>query len=209
MGQTDRNIQLAEYNGRPFQKKPGSRASVFEEEREYLRPLPPEPFELAEWRTVMVGGDYCVPVDGMRYSVPYWLIRKRVEVRATASVIEAFHGGERVSSHRRLTGAPGQYEISPEHMPPEHRAYVGWNKDKFLDWAEGLGPNVADVAARWFAEGRPEQEAERLCRSLFELDDKYGQPKVLRFCQFVDDLLWRDAVICSFFLSGFAVAASR
>lgn len=174
--------KLDEYNARPFQKKPGSRASVFEEEREYLRPLPREPFEVTEWKTVKVGSDYCVPVDGMRYSVPYWLIGKRVDVRTTSATIEVLHAGERVSSHRKLTGAPGQYEISPEHMPPAHQIYAGWDKDKFIDWAGELGPSVADVAGRWFSEGRPEREAERLCRSLFELGDKYGQMKLDEAC---------------------------
>ena len=39
---------LVNFNHKPFQKKDGSRASDFEEEKLFLLPLPPNPFELAE-----------------------------------------------------------------------------------------------------------------------------------------------------------------
>lgn len=39
--------RLEMFNHKPFQKREGSRASSFAEERPFLRPLPPRPFELA------------------------------------------------------------------------------------------------------------------------------------------------------------------
>lgn len=47
--------KLDEFNGKPFQKKEGSRLSVFlEQEKPYLLPLAKTPFELATWKIATV-----------------------------------------------------------------------------------------------------------------------------------------------------------
>jgi len=42
------------FNNKPFQKKDGSRAALFEEEKLFLMPLPSRHFELAEWKIATV-----------------------------------------------------------------------------------------------------------------------------------------------------------
>jgi len=46
--------KLDAFNSMPFQKKPGSRQDAFEEEKEYLLPLPKQPYELATWKVATV-----------------------------------------------------------------------------------------------------------------------------------------------------------
>ena len=59
--------KVAWLNARPFSAKDGSRDSVFgEEERMHLLPLPPERYEMCEWRSPKVAPDYHVVVDYMR-----------------------------------------------------------------------------------------------------------------------------------------------
>lgn len=62
--------RLEAFNHKPFQKREGSRASSFAEERPFLRPLPPRPFELATWKVATVGPNYHISVERMNYSVP-------------------------------------------------------------------------------------------------------------------------------------------
>ena len=63
--------KLEELNSRPFQKKPGSRKSCFEEEEKmYLLPLPDSPYEFALWKTATVQYNYHVSEEKMLYSVP-------------------------------------------------------------------------------------------------------------------------------------------
>jgi transposase len=102
--------KLEEFNSKPFQKKLGSRLSVFlEEEKPMLQPLPDQDFELSEWKTCVVAYNYHVSVDKMLYSVPYSYIKKKVDVRLTARTIEVFFAGERIASHVRKHGHPWQY----------------------------------------------------------------------------------------------------
>ena len=73
--------------------------------RHYLLPA----FELSDWKTATVQFNYHISVDGMLYSVPYEYIKKKVDVKVTDTTIEIFYNHNRIASHHRLKGRPGQY----------------------------------------------------------------------------------------------------
>ena len=50
------------FNHKDFQKRDRSRADAFEEEKAFLLPLPPKPFELSEWKIAMVAPNYHISV---------------------------------------------------------------------------------------------------------------------------------------------------
>ena len=112
------------FNNKPFQKRAGSRASEFEEERKFLLPLPKRPFELSEWKVATVVPNYHISVDRMNYSVPYEYIKQKVDVRLTKSTVEVFFNGNRICSHPRLHGRPNQYSTVEAHMPANHWTIV-------------------------------------------------------------------------------------
>ena len=96
---------LDQINHKPFQKMPGSRASLLEElDRAALRALPTQPYEYCEWRKAKVNIDYHVVVDSPYYSVPYKLVGKTMQVRLTANCVELFDRGQRVAAHVRRPG---------------------------------------------------------------------------------------------------------
>ena len=112
-------------NSKPFQKKEGSRLSVFlQEEKPLLLPLPATPYELATWKIATVQFNYHISVDKMHYSVPYEYIKHKVDVRMTRNVIEVFFNNLRICSHPRLHGRPGQYSTVVDHMPEDHKKYT-------------------------------------------------------------------------------------
>ena len=51
----------------------------FAEERPFLRPLLPRPFELASWKIATVGPNYHISVEHMNYSVPFEYIKQKVD----------------------------------------------------------------------------------------------------------------------------------
>ena len=102
--------KLEQFNQRLFQKKEGSRLDLFlEDEKPLLAPLPATRFELSDWKTAIVQFNYHISVDGMLYSVPYEYIKKKVDVKVTDTTFEIFYNHNRIASHRRLKGRPGQY----------------------------------------------------------------------------------------------------
>lgn len=64
--------KLYAFNHKAFQKKEGSRADAFEEERVFLLPLPSTPFELSSWKVATVQYNYHVSVERMASSSSLW-----------------------------------------------------------------------------------------------------------------------------------------
>ena len=175
--------RLYEFNHKPFQKKDGSRALAFEEERPFLLPLPPRPFELATWKIATVAPNYHISVDKMNYSVPYEYIKQKVDVRMTRSTIEVFFDGNRICSHRRLYGRANQYSTIEEHMPPNHQQYVQWNGDRFRKWAEKIGANTQTVISAILGGYKVEQQGYKACMGLLKLADKYTPERLENACR--------------------------
>jgi transposase len=95
-----------------------SRRELFAVERAGLRPLPiwvPEVYALHQ-RIVDLEG--YVTVHTNRYSVPYALIGRPVEVRETRDSIRVYDGPRPVAEHRRLIDPVGTRVTVPEHRPP-------------------------------------------------------------------------------------------
>jgi len=181
-----RNIRirekLEEYNAKPFQKKDGSRHSLYLEEKPFLRPLPNEPFEVAEWKSCKVLFDYHVSVDKKYYSVPYEFTGKDVDVRVTATSVEVFYATERIASHPRLGPYDRKHSTLPGHMPEKHQKAGDWNADRFRRWADKFGSNTRTVIDRFFENVKVEEQAFKSCRALLHLVDKYSAARLESAC---------------------------
>ena len=176
--------KLEDFNQKPFQKKIGSRLSVFlEEEKEFLLPLPKTPYELAIWKTATVQYNYHIAVDKMYYSVPYEYIKHEVDVRMTRNVVEVFFQGNRICSHPRIHGKPGQYSTFVEHMPEDHQKYTAWNAERFLAWAKSIGTNTEIVVQAILTSHKVEQQGYRACMALLKLADKYSVSRLETACE--------------------------
>lgn len=172
------------FNERPFQKREGSRYSVFKaEELPYLQPLPAFPYELAIWKVSTVQLNYHIAVENQYYSVPYAYARKKVDVRLSRNLVEVFYQGNRICSHRRLYGQKGQYSTNTDHMPANHRLYQDWNKERFLRWAETIGPATNTVVMRMFESHPIEEQAYRGCLSMLKLTDRYTGERLEASCE--------------------------
>jgi transposase len=175
--------KLTEFNIKPFQKKDGSRVLALEEEQLFLQPLPKAPFELATWKVATVSFNYHIAVDDQYYSVPYEYIRQKVDVRLTRNAVEVFFDSNRICSHRRLYGRMGQYSTLEVHMPPDHQQYIQWNSDRFIRWAEKIGPNTVTVIEHFLKSSKVEQQGYKACMALLKLADKYTVKRLETACE--------------------------
>ena len=176
--------KLYEFNSKPFQKKPGSRLSTFvEEEKHALMPLPATPYEMAIWKIATVQFNYHITVDKMHYSVPYEYIKHKVDVRITRNVIEVFFNNHRICSHPKLHGREGQYSTVVEHMPENHKKYTAWNSERFISWAESIGPNTTMATKAILASHKIEQQSYKGCMALLKMADKYSVNRLEAACK--------------------------
>ena len=174
--------RLYSFNNKPFQKKDGSRASAFDEERPFLLPLPKYRFEISEWKTAKVQYNYHVEADRQYYSVPYEYIGQSVDVRLTRNMVEVFFEGTRICSHIRSYGKQERYTTIEAHMPNNHREYVKWNGDRFRSWAAGIGPNTESVITAILAGVKVEQQGYRSCMALLKMADAYTPARLEAAC---------------------------
>jgi Mu transposase, C-terminal domain len=174
--------KLARLNGRAFRGEPTSRRELFDElERAALKPLPAQRYELAEWKKVTVNIDYHVEWDHHFYSVPYTLVRQKLELRATKATVEAYKGRRRVASHKR-EHSRRRYITDPAHMPPSHRAHLEWTPARLVHWAGTVGPSVAALVEK-VLDSRPHPEhAYRACLGLMSLAKRYGNERLGAAC---------------------------
>ena len=174
--------RLHALNHKPFQKKDGSRATLFAEERASLLPLPKNAFEMASWKTAKVSFNYHIEVDEHFYSVPHEYIKREVDVRITRNVVEVFFEGIRICSHVRLYDRKDRYSTQDAHMPPNHQQYVQWNGDRFRRWAVKIGPQTASVVEAILTGYKVEQQGYRACMALLKLSDQYTSQRLEAAC---------------------------
>lgn len=174
--------KLLEFNAKPFQKKKGSRSLAFlEEEKDFLIPLPASPYETAVWSTATIQPDYLITVGDCKYSVPYEFISKKVDIRATESSIEVFYHNNRIASHMRKNYSRDPI-YTPEHMPENHRKFLAYNTESFLDWSESVGVSTHLVVKNFLYMHKVEQQGFKPCVSLMRLADRYSTERLENAC---------------------------
>ena len=138
------------------------------------------PYELAQWKNCRVNIDYHVEVDRRPYSVPYQLIHERLEVRYTASVVEAYYKGRRVASHRRRFDH--HPSTLPEHMPSSRRAHAEWTPSRLIHWGEKAGPATGRLVAGILRSRPHPEQGYRACLGIMRLGRHHGDERLEAAC---------------------------
>ncbi len=144
--------RMEAYNAEPFQKRPGSRTSVFAaEERPLLTPLPAVAYEISTWHYGRrVGRNGHVAFARNFYSAPFAQIGAKVDLRITARTLEVYQGSQRLSSHLLFPeAARNEYRTHDADLPAGDR-YQPWDAARVRAWAERIGPATVVVIERIF-----------------------------------------------------------
>jgi hypothetical protein len=93
---------------------------LFAVERTRMKALPPHVPDIYELHHRIVDTEGYVNVRRNRYSVPYGLIGRSVEVRESKERIEIFEGPRRVAEHKRVLESLDARVTVQEHRPPRN-----------------------------------------------------------------------------------------
>ena len=169
---------LERLNNRVLRRAQKSRRELFESlDLPHALPLPQKRYEYAEWRLARVELNYHILVDDHSYSVPYQLLRQKLDIRLTATTVEAFQKGQRVAAHPR-SYIKGSYSTLKEHMPSQHRAYAEWNPERFIRWAGKIGEATAQLVTRVLAGRSYPEQAYKACLGIINLIRDYEKERV-------------------------------
>ena len=141
---------------------------LFAVEQSHLVPLPiwvPDVY-LLHHRIVDVEG--YVSVNGCRYSAPWLLIGRQVEVRETKAEVQIFEGPRLVGTHKKAQDLGQGRATLPEHRPPRGQGGTpsapAVEERQLLEAAPEIGSYVAALKQR--AAGRGTVALRRLQRLL-------------------------------------------
>lgn len=139
-------LELAKFILRPFKKMEGNRISAFEKiDKPLLKPLPATRYEYCDWKETKVAFNYHVEYDGFYYSVDHAYAGHPCWIRATGKTIEIFVSSQRIAAHIRNYNKFSRYITLAEHMPEEHKAVSGWSSQRFISWANKIGPSTGEL----------------------------------------------------------------
>lgn len=177
---------LEDLNTRPMKSLGGvSRRELFERvDKPALMPLPPARFEPAEWLKARVHEDYHVDVLRHWYSVPFELTGQEVEIRLTATMVEVYWHGSRVSSHRR-DDTEYRSTTDPRHRPPNHQAIFDGSRDRLMEWAREVGEATTELMQRLLdpAHNFAGTTRRRSGYGVRTLENKYDRARIEEACR--------------------------
>lgn len=172
--------RMDEYNFEPFQKRPGSRASVFTaEEKPLLTALPSVAYEISSWvYGRRAGRNGHVVFERNYYSVPFVHIGERVDLRITDRTLEAYRGTERLTSHLLLPeGSANEYRTNDADLPAGER-FQQWDAARVRGWAERVGPATVIVVNRIFESVPIDEQGLDAALAVLRLTRRYSSDRV-------------------------------
>lgn len=179
--------RVKELGKRPFQKRNGSRESIFLAlDKPMLRPLPCDRFNAYTTKQIKsVGNNYHVEFDEFYYSVPYTYYTESVSIHAYAHKIEVFDSKHnRIAIHeRRYSGK--RYVTSFEHMPDNHKAVAEMNSydgSYYRRRASYIGPETLAFIERLLEKAEFEEQAYKSCIGVIRFSEKYGKTRLEMAC---------------------------
>lgn len=176
---------LEELNDRVMRRYGESRRQLFERlDRPTLKALPAARFVFGTWKNAGVNIDYHIEVEHHYYSVPFQLANERgvrVDVRYTASTVEIFQKGRRMTSHAR-SYVRGGYTTNPEHMPKSHRDHAEWTPTRMIRWAGTVGTKTVELVTAILEERPHPEQGYRACLGILRLERRYGGTRLEAAC---------------------------
>jgi transposase len=175
---------LKDLNHRKMEHLGKSRKELFDlVDKPALKPLPVTPYEFALWKKAKISIDYHVEYDDVYYSVPCHLYPAEVLIRATEKAIEIYHNGKRVALHPR-SHEQGRHFTIKEHMPSDHRFYSEWSPERFIRWAEKIGPETIKVVQMELVSRQHPEQAFRACLGILGFARKYSVERLESACRY-------------------------
>jgi transposase len=174
---------LENHNNALFQKKDYSRRELFlQEEKQLLKPLPAERFEVKYSVQAKVQKNYHVTLgqDWHHYSVPYQYIGKQTTIIYDSEHVEIFINNARIATHRRNYRSH-DFTTLDFHMPERHRSYLetrGWNQEYFIKKAALIGTHFKAAITHVLSSRRFTEQSFNSCLGLLRLESKYGKERL-------------------------------
>jgi hypothetical protein len=140
------------------------------EEKELLKPLPEQAFEIKHYKELKVAknGHVMLYEDKHYYSVPYRYIGKKVKVVYTRSLVCIYCEREQIAVHQR-SYVKGKYSYFPEHLCSHHQHYLQLSPEYYIKQASEYSSKLGEYFTQMFSEKDPPEAYYKRCNGLLSL----------------------------------------
>ncbi len=154
---------------------------VFEsEEKDLLKSVPTDRYDIARWVETTVGKDQHAQVECALYSLPLEFVNQTVRARVDTKLVRFYHKDRLVKTHARMQR--GQRATDAKDYPPEVRAYAMRDTALLQDKASSHGEHVGAYARRLLEGPLPWTRMRHIYR-LLGLVQRFGAQRVNEACQ--------------------------
>lgn len=175
---------LEKLNDKPMQKIKKSRRELYEAyDLPALKTIPAKDYVHVEFKTCRANIDYHVEIDGHYYSVSHELRGQVLEARFNDKIVEIYHHGKRIASHRRNFAENKRYETLPEHMPSSHRRYAEWSPSRIIGWGQDIATEVGEVCRGILESKKHPEHGFRSCIGIIRMEKKFGRERLINACK--------------------------
>ena len=109
------------------------------------------------------------------------IVEPEVAAQSCASrghaLVGVLNRGQRVASHVR-SPLKGRHTTADEHRPEKHRRMGQCTPERFVRWAETVGPHTATLITTVLGSRRHPQQALRSCLGILRLANSYGDARL-------------------------------
>ncbi|MEN8265179.1 MAG: IS21 family transposase [Nitrospirota bacterium] len=157
------------------------------EEKEKLKALPLERFELPLWKEAKVHPDHHIVYEKSYYSLPTRYVGKKVWARGGFNTVQIFFEGELIKTHQR-SYRPGTWRTDERDYPPEKSRYLMKSKSWYQTEALKHGSHVCRLVTAILTEHAYRNI--RKIQSLLRLGEKHGSEALnltSKRCLFYED----------------------
>lgn len=130
----------------------------------------------------------------MFYSDSYEYINREVDVKLSDYLVEIYFNHMRIASHKRLYGEFGQLSTIRDHMPENHKLFVGQTPEAALEWAQSIGASTLSVVKYILDTSQTEKLALQSIFSLKKSERRYTKYEIERACKMVISMTKRPTV---------------
>jgi hypothetical protein len=171
---------LVTFNNKTHRIFRRSRAEMFALEKDFLRPLPEQPYAVVTHHRARVHPDCHLAFEKNFYSAPEALRGQLLDVWASEKTVEIYHEGTRVAVHTRSKGK-GLFVTQRSHYPEACRAHSEATPSYTKSQAARIGPKTSEFIEQMLAGETPLKNLRR-AQGVVALAKKYPAEHIEEAC---------------------------
>ena len=162
-------------------------AMFYDGEQKSLLKHPDEQYVPVVRKDIKILFNSHIKYEGNYYSVPFqftMLPDKKAQIEVSRKSVKIYYNERIIAEHPRIPKGKGVYRTNIKDMPSvEEVKLMEWNPDRFLSWADKIGPNTRRTIKKVLGSKDIVQRAYIHCRTILQFSDTYGEDELERACE--------------------------